>query len=91
MLGLFSFAKFLMYRDLDPETWPANAKLGNHELIRPLVSDGFGAGLPLLPEDEPVDVHVPPLSKKPIDQEQSAPLPVSVCICAPRLNRKEKP
>ena len=60
VLGFFSFAKFLMYRDLDPETWPAGAKLSQHQLIRPLVSDGFRAGEPLLPDDEPVDAHVPP-------------------------------
>ena len=27
VLGFFSFAKFLMYRDLDPETWPASAAI----------------------------------------------------------------
>ena len=35
VLGFFSFAKFLMYRDLDPEIWPAGAKLADHALIRP--------------------------------------------------------
>ena len=60
VLGFFSFAKFLMFRDLDPETWPGNAKLADHELLRPLVSEGFSAGAPLLPEDDPVDPHIPP-------------------------------
>jgi len=60
VLGFFSFAKFLMYRDLDPDNWPARARLNEHELIKPLVSDGFDASEPLLAEDEPVDAHVPP-------------------------------
>ena len=60
VLGFFSFAKFLMYRDLDPHNWPAGAKLSEHALIRPLVSDGFPEGEPLISEDESVDAHVPP-------------------------------
>lgn len=62
VLGFFSFAKFLMYRDLDPATWPADSKLAEHELVRSLVSDGFDEGEPLLSEDEPVDAHVAPSS-----------------------------
>ena len=46
VLGLFSFAKFMMYRDLDPEQW---TELGGFEAIptlRGVVSDGFpGASL----------------------------------------------
>ncbi len=34
-LGLFSFAKLLMYLDLDPERWPEDA-LRRHELVRAL-------------------------------------------------------
>jgi very-short-patch-repair endonuclease len=60
VLGFFSFAKFLMYRDLDPQNWPDGAKLSEHALIRPLMSDGFPEGEPLISEDESVDVHVPP-------------------------------
>lgn len=60
ILGFFSFAKFLMYRDLDPQTWPADARLADHTLIKALVSDGFPEGAPLLPEDEPIDPHITP-------------------------------
>ncbi len=60
VLGFFSFAKFLMYRDLDPQNWPAGAKLSEHSLIRPLVSEGFPEGEPLIPEGDSVDLHVPP-------------------------------
>ncbi|WP_217433665.1 DUF3320 domain-containing protein [Caulobacter sp. S45] len=60
VLGFFSFAKFLMYRDLDPDCWPAGSKLDQHALVRPLVADGFEEGEPLLPDDAVVDDHITP-------------------------------
>ncbi|KRA02096.1 hypothetical protein ASD71_08625 [Achromobacter sp. Root565] len=30
MLGFFSFGKFLMYKDLDPETWPKEKQPSDH-------------------------------------------------------------
>jgi very-short-patch-repair endonuclease len=35
-IGLFSFSKLLMYRDLDPQNWPDAAKLTSHPLIQQL-------------------------------------------------------
>lgn len=60
VLGFFSFAKFLMYRDLDPANWPKDAKLSDHDIIRALVSDGFDADVPLIDEDVRIDAHIPP-------------------------------
>lgn len=60
VLGFFSFAKFLMYRDLDPQTWPDNAKLSDHALLKPLMTVGFPEGEPLLAEEMSVDAHVSP-------------------------------
>lgn len=60
VLGFFSFAKFLMYRDLDPANWPKDARLSEHGIIRPLVSDGFDAGEEMLAEDVDLDQHIPP-------------------------------
>lgn len=60
VLGFFSFAKFLMYRDLDPANWPSNSRLADKPLIRGLLSDGFQAGTELLPEEGPLDPHVSP-------------------------------
>jgi serine/threonine protein kinase/DNA polymerase III delta prime subunit len=37
-LGFFSFAKLLMYRDLDPSTW-SNLDLAKHPILAPLLSD----------------------------------------------------
>lgn len=49
-LGLFSFAKLLMYRDLDPKVWPADRRLTDHALIRRLsgfeTAEDGGDGLP---------------------------------------------
>jgi very-short-patch-repair endonuclease len=50
-LGLFSFAKYLMYRDLDPATWPEARPLVAHPLVRALSGvepgeDLAGDGIP---------------------------------------------
>ena len=60
VLGFFSFAKFLMYRDLDPSLWPVNAKFTERPLITSLVSDGFTRTDNLLPDDEKIDRHISP-------------------------------
>jgi len=39
-LGFFSFAKFLMYRDLDPATWDNEGDLLNHDLLNKLLGTG---------------------------------------------------
>lgn len=36
-LGLFSFTKFIMYRDLDPNVWPEGMSPGDHPLIRAIL------------------------------------------------------
>ncbi|WP_067738227.1 DUF3320 domain-containing protein [Novosphingobium naphthalenivorans] len=59
-LGFFSFAKFLMYRDLDPETWPEHAKISERPLIRGLLSDGFDGAEGMIPEDANIDPFIPP-------------------------------
>ncbi|MDX0567205.1 DUF3320 domain-containing protein [Sinorhizobium medicae] len=60
VLGFFSFAKFLMYRDLDPALWPATGKLTDRELITSLVSNGFQRTDDLMREDDKVDAHISP-------------------------------
>lgn len=60
VLGFFSFAKFLMYRDLDPSLWPQNAKFTDRPLITSLVSNGFTSSDELLAEDAKIDGHISP-------------------------------
>lgn len=37
VIGMFSFAKILMYKDLDPEKWPGGFKITEHEKIREIL------------------------------------------------------
>ena len=58
VLGFFSFAKFLMYRDLDPVNWPQGETIADRPLIRSLLADGFDAEDELLHEDTSIDRHI---------------------------------
>ena len=41
-LNFFSFSKLLIYKDLDPETWPEGSQPADHPLVQQLFgSDGF--------------------------------------------------
>lgn len=60
VLGFFSFAKFLMYRDLDPSVWPPTEKISERPLIRSLLADGFMDTLTDISDDEEIDSHIPP-------------------------------
>ncbi len=60
VIGFFSFAKFLMYRDLDPTLWPAGGKFTDLPLITSLVSNGFSRSDDMLGEDANVDHHIEP-------------------------------
>ncbi|HEX8555267.1 MAG TPA: DUF4011 domain-containing protein, partial [Sphingomonas sp.] len=60
VLGFFSFAKFLMYRDLDPATWPSGARITDRALVRGLLSDGFEGSEGMIPEDAKIDPFIPP-------------------------------
>lgn len=37
VVGMFSFAKILMYKDLDPEKWPDGIKITGHEKVREIL------------------------------------------------------
>lgn len=60
VLGFFSFAKFLMYRDLDPAVWPTGGRFTDRPTIRALLSDGFAAADDLIGEDSGIDSHIGP-------------------------------
>ena len=61
VLGFFSFSKFLMYRDLDPDNWPADAPIDAREAIAALLRDGFPESPPLIPDEGWLDQIIPPL------------------------------
>lgn len=59
ILGLFSFAKFMMYRDLDPQSWEALGGLEAIPMLRGVVQDGF-PGARLTDEASNLDRIIPP-------------------------------
>lgn len=61
VLGFFSFSKFLMYRDLDPENWPEQAPIDNKALISSLLRDGFAHSEPLVTEGSEIDSVIQPI------------------------------
>ena len=58
-LGFFSFAKLLMYRDLDSKNWPDAHGLLSHSMITSLLSDGFPRAEHIIPDDARVDELIP--------------------------------
>jgi hypothetical protein len=63
-VGFFSFAKFLMYRDLDPNTWEDEGVLLRHGVLNCLIGNKYFSGDPsLYGDDDFVDDH---LQKNPI-------------------------
>lgn len=63
VLGFFSFAKFLMYRDLDPATWDNESLLLNHDVLNRLLGTSTFAGDASPLSDEAfIDDKIPPSS-----------------------------
>lgn len=60
ILGLFSFSKFLMYRDLDPANWPDDEAITSKYLIRALMEEGFDESDGLFSEDSAIDSIITP-------------------------------
>lgn len=59
VLGLFSFAKFMMYHDLDPEQWKQVGGLAAIDTLRGVVTEGF-PGAVLTDEKASIDELIPP-------------------------------
>jgi hypothetical protein len=60
-LGFFSFAKLLMFRDLDPTNWPDNA-LEKHALTTGLLYERFEVEEPLFGAEDRLDEKLSPES-----------------------------
>ncbi|WP_139924991.1 DUF3320 domain-containing protein [Hymenobacter sp. DG01] len=58
-LGFFSFGKFLLYRDLDPATWPSGTTLLDHPAIEALLGaeTGFQDALPTVSDTAFLDTE----------------------------------
>lgn len=55
VLWFFSFTKLMMYRDLDPDTWPADNPLQERPTIRGLLGEGFSPVESLCDDDAGID------------------------------------
>jgi len=55
VLWFFSFAKFLMFRDLDAKNWPADGGIASKASIQALLRDGFRADPPIMQDDTNLD------------------------------------
>ena len=58
-LGFFSFAKFLMFRDLDPKNWPNPKQLLEQPFITGLLQDGFPQSDSIFSDDSYLDDLIP--------------------------------
>jgi len=59
-LWFFSFAKFLMFRDLAPDVWPDGKGPSDHPLVSGLLGEPVIYEPPLIGEDEPLDQRLDP-------------------------------
>ena len=60
VLGFFSFAKFLMYRDLDTTKWSGDV-LSQHSVLQSLLTSGFQEPRSAIPDDAHIDQHLNPV------------------------------
>ncbi len=60
VLWFFSFAKYLMYRDLDPASWPAHSPLGSNPTLSSLLGEGFVSEPALCGDGDKIDPLIPP-------------------------------
>jgi very-short-patch-repair endonuclease/DNA polymerase III delta prime subunit len=61
VLGLFSFTRLLMYRDMDPANWPEGTELDQQPLVRALLRDGFRDEPAGISEEQSLDDLLTPL------------------------------
>ena len=76
-LALLSFGKLLMYRDLDPKTWPVGQSIAKHALVRELFEGSKNPNVALaeeFPIDDPELKHDIPLLIRDADSSQHSAL-----------------
>lgn len=59
-LGFFSFGKFLMFKDLDPKSWPEEKQPEANDVMRRLLGTGFGDMRAAYAEDVNIDSVIKP-------------------------------
>ncbi len=59
-LGFFSFGKFLMYKDLDPEAWAGENKGNGYSIIESLLTEGFREQASVYGDETHIDAVLSP-------------------------------
>lgn len=59
-LGFFSFGKFLMFKDLDPKSWPEDKQPDANGVMKRLLGSGFGDRPAAYAEDVNIDSVIAP-------------------------------
>ncbi|HKH48118.1 MAG TPA: DUF4011 domain-containing protein, partial [Thermoanaerobaculia bacterium] len=72
VLGFFSFSKLLMYRDLDPRSWPEEAQPGSHPILQALLTGSFHEEPPAFGEEDHLDRRVDPDALHPVVDADSS-------------------
>ena len=76
-IGFFSFAKFLMYHDLDVDNWPESDSPTDHPITNALLEMGFEETESYLKDDDHIDDHVDPIqSHHIVDADSSQTLAI---------------
>jgi very-short-patch-repair endonuclease/DNA polymerase III delta prime subunit len=73
-LGFFSFSKFLMYKDLDVNSWPNSQTPVNHPVLRSLLVEGFKEAPSPYTEGEQLDQLVSPADVRTVVDADSSQL-----------------
>ena len=58
VLGFFSFNKLLMYKDLDPESWPEGNGLKESDILQSLFDEGFSEPPSTISDEDFLDNHL---------------------------------
>ena len=92
VLGFFSFSKFLMYRDLDPENWPDGDGIEDNSLITAILRDGFPDSEPIVHDNERIDDKLPPVQQNHVvDADSSQTVAIAEVVAGRTLVIKGPP
>ncbi|MEM2100516.1 MAG: DUF4011 domain-containing protein, partial [Thermoproteota archaeon] len=83
-LGLFSFGKLMMYRDLDPSKWPEGKSISSHPILTRILCDISDDMPPAIGENENIDKLLSPAESHLVVDADSSQVRAIVDVCAGR-------
>ena len=92
LLGSASFSKYLMYRDLEPESWPEERPLDRHPIVSGLLSDGLRGDPAIWSDEDNVDDILHPRDMfHVVDADSSQPSKTSDAALSNSRSRSRSP